>query len=220
MGESILIKIKETYQKGEEPYTNQKALEGKERILRIITRYNDMMLLTGIYPEYNNAFLKSDESRRAMLTTGCYILEGGKVTLEKPKEDAFYWPGCDMAIPENAKIILSFNNPYPSAFIKQENGEIFIEENSWHLNYIDNDNLLESVTGVDDNNIKAYEAAFPKGKTEKSSDPNFQTIEMTVKEELKNYDIVVQVPYITPSADMLLKVSFKDKKDEIILSTS
>ncbi|WP_109438755.1 hypothetical protein [Aquimarina sp. AU119] len=240
-------------------------IENKFKILRIISKYNEMSTLIGVYNEYNEAFLDSNESRRAMLIdSGCLFykdkkelkvypienyLENEDELLELVKDkienntenDLYFWQGCEMAIPKNSKIILNFNKPYPSVYIKKKEGEdeIFIEENSWHVNYIADKGFLEVIEDQHNSNflsaiaeneiisVKTNKVSISKKEFANILEENgnlqksYQAIDMKVLKALKDCEVVVQMPYITPSADMLVKVSFKGSEaDELILSTS
>ncbi|WP_103071565.1 hypothetical protein [Aquimarina sediminis] len=245
---------------------NPTYLENKFRILRIISKYNEMSTLMGIYEEYNEVFLNSNESRRAMLIEGgcvfCKVNNELKIYpidnyIEKQEElvdivkslmssddnieHLHFWQGCEMAIPKNSKIILNFNKPYPSVYVKKRESEdeIFIEENSWHVNYIADKGFLRVIEDehrdhfhgavMEDEmlKIKTNKVSISKkeyaNKLEENTNlqDDYQSINMKVLEALIDCDVVVQMPYITPSADMLVKVSFKGSDtEELILSTS
>lgn len=251
-------------------------IENKYRIQRIVAKYNLMSSITGIYDLFNDAFLTSSHTRRAMLSDAGAVFfskknSNGKKELEffslekciennqeeelkakiqkivDTKEPSLetrlqLWQGCEMAMPENCEITLSFSQIYPALYIKKRNknstDEIFIEEHPWNINYVANEGFLhhnmdngplKALVKNELKQIKTHKVCITKNQFKEifdtnNSDPEYQTIELTVLEALKKCDVVIQMPYINTRADILLKVSFqekaeKDSKPEIILTT-
>ncbi|TPN85138.1 hypothetical protein [Aquimarina algicola] len=248
---------------------NEDFIKNKFKILRIISKYNEMSTLMGIYKEYNEVFLNSNESRRAMLIdTGCLFCQVNNELKIYPLENyadneknaadlieivqnlvkdtnnidhIHFWQGCEMAIPKRSEIVLNFNKTYPSVYIKKRESkdEIFIEENSWHVNYIADKGFLKVINDEHRNDfvgailedeilsVKTHKVSISKKEYANRLNENtnlqddYQSINMQVLEALQKCDVVVQMPYIIPNADMLVKVSFKGSDtEELILSTS
>jgi len=240
----------EAYNKTIEAIPNNKSQDAKTLILRIGAKYALMNSLLGIYDIFNDAFLSSSLRRRAMLSDGGALIfykdnELNFFALEDYISDQdtlvniaadnnenptlTLWQGCEMTMPEKCEIILSFSQVYPSLFIKRKgtDNEIFIEEYPWNVNYVANSDLLikEGKSGdyLKSGNLNMNEVRHSGSISKKQLlDDDFKEFSIELKEALEKYNVVIQMPYITPRADMLLKVSFDNKKpeNEIILTTS
>ncbi|WP_281991470.1 hypothetical protein [Aquimarina aggregata] len=275
-----MIKILDDFEKRELEDNSTKSkivfIKNKYRIQRIVTKYNLMSSLIGIYDIFNEAFLMSSASRRSIFSDDGAVFfskknkEGGHIleffsledcvknneeeelkdklkTMVQTKEPGLdfhlqLWQGCEMTMPKGCKITLSFSQIYPSLYIKRidNNDEIFIEEHPWNINYIadkdllnyNNENqFLSDVIAIENwDRIKRRTGSISKNqlsaiiRDEENVKDEFQKIELEVLKALDECDVVIQMPYITPRADILLQVSFNDnvKKDsnaEIILTT-
>ncbi|MDC1162428.1 hypothetical protein OAT18_03190 [Tenacibaculum sp.] len=237
-------------------YEDIKKLKTPFRIIQVYTTYNLMSVNFDLEPLYNDMFLHNNDTRKSMITKGsvfwyendklCYLLAGKSSQLEIDKlkdkiktsytiyNNVQWWRGCHAELPENCKVILSFDNIYPTLYVKKynSNDEIFLEEQAWSMNMIYNKSLVnQSKSNFEDSTPNEIGS---KGKSSlpsqisfpiKTSGASFQDILVDVNAAAKDCDIIAVMPYTPSKADLLLRLSFNKTDsdttvDEIILTTS
>ncbi|WP_271767584.1 hypothetical protein [Aquimarina algiphila] len=144
-----------------------------------------------------------------------------------------FWKGCGMRIPEECSITISFTKVYPNLYIKSKTSDdkIFLEEQPWNVSLVyngddgDNESFLDIPNSLNPishqivtPNSDMKNTNIPKGNGESNA---IKKNSLTVNKEMQDCDMVVELPYMPPTADSLISIGFKnDNTTEIILTTS
>ncbi len=213
----------------------QKELEvTKVQILEIYLNFQLLMNFISIFPGFRKAFIQSNKNRRLMLGKEAFFIHTKdnlplleyKSSKQKELEKKGYlkWEGVGMTIPESAYVSLSRGATWISMYMRKkgldsENDvEISIFEKPMHIEILSNDRkkfkLLQG--DGDGTEIKSKQddsIAFSRSE-------EFSKVRVDVLEKLKEFQVVLEVPFFTPSDDMLTEVQFKNSEDiDVILST-
>lgn len=152
--------------------------------------------------------------------------------VDASKEKWYFWPGCEMKIPENTTILLD-TSVQKSKFVvtKKNNGssqdtaQIVMEENPYQLEvsllgdneffYKENENAEERKLAPGFFTINKSEPKFVEGSSE-----DFNEIDLALKKG-EEYDYTLYVPYNTPRLDVLtdMKISNGEEKVEEFIAT-
>lgn len=198
-----------------------------------------------------------------------------------------FWPGCELIIPESIKVILGWNKPGLTTYIKSKcnkeclekckcspakckeicrdnctdnckEGEIVIEESPWHIGYmVNNRNLIEfndyrlgdySRLMVDGNypgegggmnsefrqiigsaisvpeltaGTEVINGSISKKEIEtRATGGNnvaknkYAKVDLAILHALEDCEIVLQFPYVPPSADAMLSIRFEGGENQ------
>ncbi len=254
--EDLLIREKEELKISKD----STEIDTKYSVLRIITKYNLFTSFLAESETIDNFFLHSNEAKIRLLTSGCIFgnlnelkidtldnknLISNDFVMLAPEDydrefafiqnnidNLYWWRGCEMKIPNEAKITLGFNKLFFSIFIKakETNDEIFIEESSWDITYLHNNenfvrgkNTIPSFGNITSNNAEARQKKVIINKEDiannNSNKTDYLSVDIDILKALKDCDIVIQMPYQNPRVDALMKVKFENEKaSEIILT--
>ncbi|WP_271782631.1 hypothetical protein [Aquimarina algiphila] len=229
---------------------NDKNLSRESFIISMVCdTYNLMGIYFDLIPIYNDVFLFNEASRRALVTYGCLFYYTKSNTLKVipmtddvstlkndlskilndigDKSSLHFWKGCGMRIPEECNITISFTKVYPNLYIKSKTSDekIFLEEQPWNVSIVYDEDYLDVPKSLNpishqittpNSNMK--NTNIPKGSGESN---NVKKNSLTVNKEMKDCDMVVELPYMPPTADSLIAIGFKDDEiEEIILTTT
>ena len=113
--------------------------------------------------------------------------------------EKFNWKGCGMSLPVKTKVVLDHSVAWPTlTLVKIDSDElpITIKEGPWSV-IINNGNTDRTSLEFND---------YPE-------------IQGMINGKIDDYSIILTMPDFTPVSDELLKYSFEDAKDAIILTT-
>lgn len=180
-------------------------------------------------------------------------------------KEFFLFNGVEMAIPEQAKTIMSFNRAYPIAVIrsKSQNSvskkeedpfrminsknqdheffEVHLEENPWSFTWSVNwpkileingsEILNEDETSGEDLPVNAG-GSFSKRLTSALrarileyqesggvEQVDYMNIEVKIRKVIENCEIIIQLPFMPPRADLLTNIQFDNEESPGIILT-
>ncbi|HAA13149.1 MAG TPA: hypothetical protein DCE41_16245 [Cytophagales bacterium] len=162
----------------------------------------------------------------------------------------YYWPGIEAEFPERTTLMISYDQLYPTLYVRntitgETLNELFIQENPYSINITYNEEVFTpDEQGQNNPKLKQFATSPAGGKIQDGNHMvNFAQIPRTIPKGLKienevglydysdlslflkqsdNYELVIQIPYTPPFADMLLNLNFSssNKGEALILSST
>lgn len=169
--------------------------ESRSKVLEIGNKYLEMCLRCNECPDTFSAF---KQYTREFLTTG--------YTGTKNDGTPLKWSGCGMQLPKSVDIQISYiGSSYPKIFIIKKDGNI--ENNTNEICYTETYDALIS-------NNSDQKASI---STDKGDDKYYKIFDG----KPEDYVILLIIPNIISTDDVLLDITFKeDKNTQIIVTTT
>lgn len=204
----------------------------KYEILRITSAYGMLLSTMSLYDGFIHAFMHSSENRRMFLVDHSIKVcvdetskQFGKIVSHKNEKfkkkkypEWVEWKGCLMKIPENTYITISANATWPTVYMKSKAkdsdtyNEIAIYERSWNADvYTTEPGLVKRLRYEEEEPLEQGVCRLVLDN-DTGGNTKFTTVDLAVQRKLKEYDIVLDIPFRAPFMDVLTKVNFKDSE--------